>query len=256
MQKSDGSYWLAIWNEGLVGAHAVTVKLATPAGQIKVFTPLTSASPVQAIGTASSVTVNVTAAPVLVAVTPATGGTTPPPPPNTISTSASNTTINANAGTTFISVYGTGDTINGSSGTYTVQAFKGNNTINTGAGTATVYVGGTNNKVVIGSGTATINDSGNSNTFSFAAPGTGRTHIYGYVLSQNDTLDFRTLLAGTQWNGSAATVGNFLIVTNQGGNSMVSVNTSGAAGGATYPVVTLHGYGYLTLATLTPHATF
>jgi len=254
MQKSDGSYWLAVWNESLVGTHTLTVNLPTAAQQIKVYDPIFNLQTIQSLNKASAVSVNMTGRTLLIDITPASTAP-PPPPPNTITSSASNTTITANAGTTAISVYGTGDTINGGAGTYTLIALKGGNTINTGAGNATIQLGGASNKVSLGTGNATINAGGSNNTFAFGAPGIGQTDIYGYILSQGATLDFRTLLAGTQWNGNASTVGNFLKVNTVGSSAVITVNASGLTGGAAYPVATLHGYAYLTLQALLTHST-
>ena len=51
MQKSDGSYWLSLWNEN-DAAHNVTLTLPA-AAQIKVFDPLTGT---QAVSSESAVT--------------------------------------------------------------------------------------------------------------------------------------------------------------------------------------------------------
>jgi hypothetical protein len=45
-QKSDGTYWIAIWND--TGAqHSVTLKLAAPARELDVFDPFSGTDPVQ-----------------------------------------------------------------------------------------------------------------------------------------------------------------------------------------------------------------
>ena len=79
--------------------------------------------------------------------------------------------------------------------------------------------------------------------------------IYGYVLLNGDTLDFRSMLAGTKWNQSSATLGNYLKVsTPNGSDAVISVTPTGVAGGASYNVATLHGSGPVNFATLLAHS--
>ena len=81
MEKSDGSYWLSIWNES-AASHSVTLSLGSAASQIKVFDPLTGTSAVQSADNTNSVTLTVPDHPVLVEI--ATGNapvTTPTPTP-------------------------------------------------------------------------------------------------------------------------------------------------------------------------------
>ncbi len=65
MEKSDGSYWLAVWNES-AGAHSVSLSLGSAASQISVFDPLTGTNAVQTAGNTSSVTVTIPDHPVLI----------------------------------------------------------------------------------------------------------------------------------------------------------------------------------------------
>jgi hypothetical protein len=255
MQKSDGTFWIAMWNELLV-RHDVTVTLDTPAAKVRVFNPVVSAAPVQSLGNVNAVSVNMVGAPILIAVTPTGAGTSTPPPPNVVTSSNSNTVINANPGTTAINLYGTGNTVNGSTGTYTIAAFKGGNVFNTDGGAATVYMSGTGNRLNFGAGTATIRDSGTNSVYTFGPPGSGNVNIYGYIFSQGATLNLSPLLAGTQWTGASGTLGNYLKATTVGSDTVLSVNASGLASGTTYPVAVLHGYAHMTLAGLLAHASF
>lgn len=90
MEKSDGSYWLALWNESNSG-HTVTLNLASPASEVEVFDPLTGTTAVQSASDTSSLQINVPDHPVLVEIIPA-GGTAPPPAQTTTTTTTTTST--------------------------------------------------------------------------------------------------------------------------------------------------------------------
>ncbi len=79
LEKSDGSHWLALWNEGeAAGApHTVTLTL-TAAANITMFDPLTGTSSVQSAGNAKTFAISVPDHPVLVEIVGATPATTAP----------------------------------------------------------------------------------------------------------------------------------------------------------------------------------
>ncbi len=79
MQKSDGSYWIAVWDEN-DAAHSVTLTLGATASTIVVFDPVTSTTAVQSVTNAASVTLNLQGDPFLVEVIG--GSSTSPPPPS------------------------------------------------------------------------------------------------------------------------------------------------------------------------------
>ena len=64
---------------------------------------------------------------------------------------------------------------------------------------------------------------------------TAGDHWTGFSLAQGDKIDIGDLLVG--WNGSAATLGNYLHVTNSNGNTVISIDRDGAGG--TYTNTTL-----------------
>ena len=77
MEKSDGTYWLAIWNEARlsgpkssadisVADHTVTLNLASTAGEVTVYDPMTGTSAVQSVANAQTVSVSVPDHPILV----------------------------------------------------------------------------------------------------------------------------------------------------------------------------------------------
>ena len=89
MQKSDGSYWLAVWDDArisgpvtptdiVVSPVPVTINLGFTAN-IKVFDPLTGITVIQTANGVSNVTVSVPDHPVLVEILPISGSTTAPP---------------------------------------------------------------------------------------------------------------------------------------------------------------------------------
>ena len=78
MQKSDGSYWLSLWNEN-DAAHNVTITLPA-AARFQVFDPLTGTAVVSTTS-GSTATVRLPDHPILVEIQPTTTAPPPPPPP-------------------------------------------------------------------------------------------------------------------------------------------------------------------------------
>ncbi len=89
MEKSDGSYWLAVWDDTRLSGPVsptditvppapVTVNLGFTA-DIAVFDPLTGTAVIQAANGVSNVTISLPDHPVLVEVLPVSGSTTAPP---------------------------------------------------------------------------------------------------------------------------------------------------------------------------------
>ncbi len=77
LEKSDGTFWMAIWNETRLSGpkapvdisvpdHTVTLNLASPAGSVTVYDPLTGTSAVQSSSNTSSVQISVPDHPILV----------------------------------------------------------------------------------------------------------------------------------------------------------------------------------------------
>ena len=72
IQKSDGSNWLALWDES-AGTHSVTLNLAATASQIVVYDPVTGTSSIASAGNASSITVSLGNDPLLIEIVPSDG---------------------------------------------------------------------------------------------------------------------------------------------------------------------------------------
>ena len=82
LEKSDGSFWLALWNEARLSGptsptnitvpnHTVTLSLATTAGTVQIFDPLTGTSSLQTLTNVGTLAVSVPDHPILVEINPA-----------------------------------------------------------------------------------------------------------------------------------------------------------------------------------------
>jgi len=173
---------------------------------------------------------------------------------STIVQLVSNATIVAPAGDHLIFIGGTGDKVTATGGAETVQAFLGGNAITTGASNDTIQFAGSGNVIDAGAGNNVLADSGSGNTVVLPAANQGYDDIYGYVLDNGDRLDLRSLLAGTDWNGGMAGIGNVIKLTASGNSAVISVDPSGTASGATYAVAQLEDSGAQSLNTLLAHS--
>jgi hypothetical protein len=145
---------------------------------------------------------------------------------------------------------GTGDTLTATGGTETVMAWQGGNTITTGSGNDTIRYAGSNNVINAGSGSNVIADSGSNNTIVLPGANQGYDDIYGNLPDNGDKFDLRQALSGTSWNGDLSTIGNYVKLGVTGTSTTISVDASGAAGGATYAVAKLENIGAPSLSTL------
>jgi hypothetical protein len=73
MEKSDGTFWLSVWNESAV-AHSVTVTLGSTATQLTLFDPLAGTSAVQTASNTGSFTFTLSDHPLIVEVAGAASG--------------------------------------------------------------------------------------------------------------------------------------------------------------------------------------
>ena len=82
LEKSDGTFWLALWNEVRLSGptspatitvpnHTVTISLASTAGEVQIFDPLTGTASLQTLTNVGTVAVSVPDHPVLVEISPA-----------------------------------------------------------------------------------------------------------------------------------------------------------------------------------------
>jgi hypothetical protein len=109
-------------------------------------------------------------------------------------------------------------------------------------------------------GTDTITQSANMNflsggggneVFVLPAAGNGTDTITGFTETNGDVLDLRQALAATGWNGMAATLANYLKVTDSAGSTILSVAPTGIGAGTL--IATLSNGGNLGLSDLLSH---
>jgi hypothetical protein len=199
MQKSDGTYWLSVWNE-TAGAHTDTLTLGSTASQIQVFDPLTGTNAVQTASNTGTVTFNVSDSPVLVQIGGATGTST-----GGTTTGGTTTGGTTTGGTTGGGTSG-GTTTTGNSSTpqpvITVPA-----TASSAAG-QTIAIGGVSVSdpwaashagtlalnVTTTGGTVTMKD---ANGNQLAGSGTGAIHVSGTLAQINAELATLSYTAGS-----------------------------------------------------------
>ncbi len=246
MQKSDGSYWLSIWNDN-AGAHTDTLTLGSAASQILVFDPLTGTSAVQTSSDTATAQIQVPDHPVLVEVINPGGaagaGTTQAaatgPTPATTPATAPTTTQAAGSATTTPA---------------TTPAAPGTQP-SAGAGDQMSFITGSGQIIDAGPGAHALQENGSDNTIVLPAAGQGNDTITGNVLGNGDQFDLRGLLAATSWTGDPSTIGDFVKVgSDASGDGVISVNPTGAAGGTSTAVATLVGSGAVRLSTLLSHS--
>ena len=240
MEKSDGSFWLAVWNEArlsgpnspaqiTVANHNVTLNLGANAQTIEVFDPMTGTTAVQTVSNVSSVTLSLPDHPVLVEIIPgtsstgttgstgSTGSTTPPvtTPPSTTATASDLAILVPAAAET---------------------AATSATTVLTGVSISDAWAAGHAGSMALnitaGSGTVNI-----SNGASILSASNGATlHLSGNLAQLNADLGTLSYVGG----GSAGTDHVTVNVWNQGGVSAtsnvgvtVSASTTGSTGSTT-----------------------
>jgi Ca2+-binding RTX toxin-like protein len=116
-----------------------------------------------------------------------------------------------------------------------------------GAGNDTIYGGGGNDAIIGGIGNDTLSGGSGADIFKFAETGASNVDsILDFSNGEGDKIDISALLdgiAGVAANGS--NINNYVHLTQNGGNVLVQVDTTGAGNfsGNTHDVATLVGYG-------------
>jgi hypothetical protein len=124
--------------------------------------------------------------------------------------------------------------------------------VNATAGNHMVFISGTGDTVNLTGGTETITDTGSANTYVIPPAGKGYDTFTSNVFTSGDTLDLRTALAATNWNGSASALPNYLSVTSSGSAAVLSI--ASASGGTATGIATIDGASGTTLSNLLAHA--
>ena len=110
------------------------------------------------------------------------------------------------------------------------------------SGTGTVSLSG---------GSNTISDTGSNNTYVSPRAGNGYDTFTNNILDLGDTLDLRTAVNATTWDGSASTLPNYLTVTDSAQGAVLAITPT--IGGTPVGVATIDGATTATLASLLPH---
>ncbi len=271
LAKSDGTFWLALWNEADAD-HTVTLNLGSAANQIDLFDPLDGTGAVQSFGNTNSAQITIPDHPVLVEIAPsglpastasassatpqvATAGRTQIAADETASViTDSGAAITASAGDHMIFLAGTSDTLTATGGNEDIQAYLGGSNVTTGAGDDTIRIAGSGSTIDAGSGYNHLEDSGSGNTIVLPGADQGYDDIFGWVAQNGDSFDLRPALATTGWNGDASSLGNFVQASSSGNDTIVTVDPDGTSGASGSAVATLHEAGWSDLSSLLAHA--
>jgi hypothetical protein len=115
-----------------------------------------------------------------------------------------------------------------------------------------LFISGKGDTVSLTGGKDTITDTGSGNTYVIPIAGKGYNTFATNILTNGDTMDLRSALAATNWNGAASTVANYLSVTNNSVGAVLSIApTSGGAGVA---IATITGATTSNLTGLLSHS--
>jgi len=106
------------------------------------------------------------------------------------------------------------------------------------------FIGGTHDAVTAGGGSYSATP--------LVMAGSGTEDVHGFDPGKGDTIDFRTVLQETAWDGRQSTLGDFLHVGTSGHDAIVTV--SAAAHGAAVATLDLHDSGPLSMGALLAHA--
>jgi beta-glucanase (GH16 family) len=97
-----------------------------------------------------------------------------------------------------------------------------------------------------------VSSSSGGQTIVIPAAGHGVEAFTSNILAMGDTLDLTTALAATDWNGSAATLANYLKVTDSSKAATLSISAN--SGGAGVVIATIDGATNATLSSLLAHS--
>jgi hypothetical protein len=120
------------------------------------------------------------------------------------------------------------------------------------SGNHVLFLSGSDDIVTLSGGADTVTDSGSLNTYLLPAAGNGTVTFSNNILSTGDTLDLKTALAATNWNGSASTLSQYLTVADSATSTTLSIATT--PGGSGVAIATIDGATTATLTSLLAHA--
>ena len=151
-----------------------------------------------------------------------------------IVTSDSNTTVTTTALNYMTGPSSGGATLIGTADGDVITAYGSYNTISGGDGTDSIF-GGTGNDIFI-----------------LPSAARGFDTISGFSETNGDVLDLRQALAKTGWDGMMPSLGNYLLITDDG-NDNTTLSTAGSSSASGLAIATLKGAGNLGLSDLLSH---
>jgi hypothetical protein len=138
------------------------------------------------------------------------------------------------------------------SGTASATVSQSEVSVQVASGTHMLFVSGSGDTVTFAAGGSSVTDTGGGNTYILPAAASGTTTFASNITNIGDTLDLKPALAATNWNGTAATLANYLTVKDTAAGAVVYVApTSGGTGVA---VASITGATSLSYSTLLAHA--
>ena len=120
------------------------------------------------------------------------------------------------------------------------------------AGAHMLFLNGSGDVVSLSGGAETVTDSGAANTYILPAAGHGSVSFTSNILTTADVLDLKPALAATNWNGAAATLANYLTVSDQASGATLSI--AATSGGARVAIASIAGASSANLSSLLAHA--
>jgi hypothetical protein len=120
------------------------------------------------------------------------------------------------------------------------------------AGTHMVFIKGSGDIVSLSGGVDTITDTGSGNTYILPAAGHGSDTFTSNILTIGDTLDLKTALGATNWDGTASALAKYLTVADSAKGATLSI--SATPGGAGTMIATINGATTATLSSVLAHA--
>ena len=151
-----------------------------------------------------------------------------------------------------VKIGGSHDVIVLGTGTDMVSGTQGMSFISTGAGNDTISVGGSGNHIDAGGGNNTIIGGSGHDTFVLPKASQGFDAISAFSETNGDVLDLHAALGATSWNDKAKTLGNYLKVTDSGGNTNLAIAPTGSGAGTA--IATLNGVNYGLPGLLSQHS--
>jgi endoglucanase len=120
------------------------------------------------------------------------------------------------------------------------------------SGNHMVFISGSGDTMKLSGGTNTITDTGRGNTYVIPAASNGYDIFTSNILTAGATLELRTALGATTWNGSASTLSKYLAVTDTAQGAVLWI--SHASGGAGVAIAMISGATTANLSTILAHS--